>query len=261
MAKIEWDKSGEHLYETGVSKGVLYVVDNNGAYSNGVAWNGLSSVSESPSGAEASPIYADNIKYLNLYSAEEFAASVEAYIYPDEFAQCDGSDEAQDGVFVGQQARKSFGLCYRTEIGNELTNEYGYKLHLIYGCKAAPSERQYSTINDSPEAITMSWELSTTPVNVTGKKPTSTITIDSTKCLPADLAALEAILYGCDEFDQTKTYAVGAVVSHDTKTYKCTTAVTTAGAWNATNWTEISSIVGPQMPLPDAVIAMFHSVP
>ena len=198
MAKIEWDKTGEHFYETGVKNGVLYVQEG-GAYPKGVAWNGLTAVTESPSGAEATPLYADDIKYLNLLSAEEFGATIEAYTYPDEFAECDGSASLVDGVMIGQQARKTFGLCYRTTIGNDTNgNDYGYKLHIIYGALAAPSEKAYATINDSPEAITFSWEVTTTPVNVTGAKPTASITIDSTKADPTKLAALEDILYGKD---------------------------------------------------------------
>ena len=196
MAKIVWDKTGERLYETGVKNGVLYVQEG-GAYPKGVAWNGLTAVTESPSGAEATPLYADDIKYLNLISTEEFGATIEAYTYPDEFAACDGSAALVDGVMIGQQARKTFGLCYRTTIGNDTNgNDYGYKLHIIYGALAAPSEKAYATINDSPEAITFSWEVTTTPVNVTGAKPTAYITIDSTKADPAKLAALEDILYG-----------------------------------------------------------------
>ena len=198
MAKIEWDKTGERLYETGVKNGVLYVQEG-GTYGKGVAWNGLTAVTESPSGAEATPLYADDIKYLNLLSTEEFGATIEAYTYPDEFAACDGSAALADGVMIGQQARKTFGLCYRTTIGNDTNgNDYGYKLHIIYGALAAPSEKAYATINDSPEAITFSWEVTTTPVNVTGAKPTASITIDSTKADPTKLAALEDILYGKD---------------------------------------------------------------
>ena len=201
MAKIEWDKTGERLYETGVKNGVLYVqVD--GAYPKGVAWNGLTAVTESPSGAEATPLYADDIKYLNLLSAEEFGATIEAYTYPDEFAECDGSASLATGVMIGQQARKTFGLCYRTTIGNDTDgNDHGYKLHIIYGALAAPSEKAYATINDSPEAITFSWEVTTTPVNVTGAKPTASITIDSTKATPEKLTALEKILYGDAEVE------------------------------------------------------------
>ena len=198
MAKIVWDKTGEHFYETGVKNGVLYVQEGS-TYPKGVAWNGLTAVTESPSGAEATPLYADDIKYLNLISTEEFGATIEAYTYPDEFAACDGSAALVDGVMIGQQARKTFGLCYRTTIGNDTNgNDYGYKLHIIYGALAAPSEKAYATINDSPEAITFSWEITTTPVNVTGAKPTASITIDSTKADPTKLAALEDVLYGKD---------------------------------------------------------------
>ena len=196
MSKLVWDNTGERLYETGVSKGVLYI-PTDGVYSKGVAWNGLTAVTESPSGAEATPLYADDIKYLNLMSNEEFGCTIEAYTYPDEFAECDGSASLVDGVYIGQQARKTFGFCYRTVLGNDTeSNDHGYKLHLIYGCLAAPSEKSYATINDSPEAITFSWEVSTTPVNVSGHKPTACITIDSTKVEPTKLAALEAKLYG-----------------------------------------------------------------
>lgn len=199
MAKIVWDQTGERLYETGVRNGVLYVQES-GAYPKGVAWNGLTAVTESPSGAEASPLYADDIKYLNLISNEEFGATIEAYTYPDEFAECDGSSSLATGVMIGQQARKTFGLCYRTTIGNDTDgNDHGYKLHIIYGALAAPSEKAYATINDSPEAITFSWEITTTPVNVTGAKPTASITIDSTKADPTKLADLEKILYGDTE--------------------------------------------------------------
>lgn len=198
MSKIVWDKTGERLYETGVDRGVLYV-QSNGTYSKGVAWNGLTAVTESPSGAEATPLYADNIKYLNLMSAEEFGCTIEAYTYPEEFAECDGSAELAAGVTIGQQARKPFGLSYRTKIGNDAAgNEFGYKLHLIYGCLAAPSEKAYTSINDSPEATTFSWEVSTTPVSVDDHSPTASITIDSTKVEPTKLAALEEILYGKD---------------------------------------------------------------
>ena len=198
MSKIVWDKTGERYYETGVKNGVLYL-QTNGVYNNGVAWNGLTAVTESPSGAEATALYADDMKYLNLYSAEEFGATIEAYTYPDEFGECDGSKELVDGVTIGQQTRKAFGLCYRTVIGNDTDGEaHGYKLHIIYGAMASPSEKAYATINDSPEAITFSWEVTTTPVNVTGAKPTASVVIDSTKADPTKLAALETILYGKD---------------------------------------------------------------
>ena len=199
MSRIKWDNTGERLYETGVKNGVLYPIQTGGTYSKGVAWNGLTAVTESPSGAEATPLYADDIKYLNLMSNEEFGCTIEAYTYPDEFAECDGSAALAEGVMIGQQKRKTFGLCYRTSLGNDVDGtDYGYKLHLVYGCLAAPSEKAYATINDSPEAITFSWEVSTTPVNVTGFKPTSCITIDSTKANSEKLTALEDILYGKD---------------------------------------------------------------
>lgn len=198
--KLKWDQTGERIYETGVSNGVLYVQKANGSYDNGVAWNGLSTVTESPSGAESNAIYADNIKYLALTSAEEFGATVEAYTYPDEFAECDGSAEIADGVMIGQQDRKAFGMAYKTIVGNDTEkNAHGYKLHMIYGATAAPSEKGYSTVNDSPEPITLSWELSTTPVEVTGYKPTATLVIDSTKANSEKLKALEDILFGSDE--------------------------------------------------------------
>lgn len=202
MAAITWDATGERLFETGVDHGVLYPISSSGTYNNGVAWNGLSAITESPSGAEATAVWADNIKYVNLLSAEEFGATVEAYTYPDEFAICDGTAELVDGVIVGQQARKVFGLCYRTKIGNDVDgNDHGYKLHIIYGAQASPSEKAYSTINDSPEAISFSWELTTTPVNVTGMNATSYLVIDSTKCDADKLTALEKILYGSAEPD------------------------------------------------------------
>ena len=203
MAKLVWDKTGERVYETGVKQAVLYTLNEAGAYANGVAWNGVTAVTESPSGAEPTALYADDMKYLNLMSAEEFGATIEAYTYPDEFAECDGSAKLVTGVSIGQQPRKTFGLCYRTTVGNDTdSNEYGYKLHLVYGCLAAPSESAFNTINDSPEAITFSWEVSTTPVNVTDHKPTARLTIDSTKADKDKLAALEAILYGKDPTTQ-----------------------------------------------------------
>ena len=196
--KLIWDKIGERFYETGVSKGVLYKQDTNGAYPKGVAWNGLTAVTESPSGAEATPLYADNIKYLNLLSNEEFGATIEAYTYPDEFAECNGEASLVDGVSIGQQKRTPFGMAYQTKIGNDINGDLGYKIHLIYGAIAAPSEKAYNTVNDSPEAITFSWEITTTPVEVEGFKPTACITIDSTKVDADALAALEAVLYGTE---------------------------------------------------------------
>lgn len=200
MAKIVWDEVGKRYYETGVSQGVLYIQDTTGNYPEGVAWNGLITVNESPSGAEPTPLYADDIKYLNLMSAEEFGASIEAYTYPEEFALCDGTQELATGITVGQQARKPFGLCYKTRIGNDTDGvDHGYKLHLIYGALASPSQKSYSTINDNPDAITFSWDVKTTPVAVTGMKPTATIVIDSTKVEEANLKALEDILFGDEE--------------------------------------------------------------
>ena len=197
MAKLIWNEAGKRLYETGVDRGVLYVSDGLGGYTKGVVWNGLVSVNESPSGAEATPLYAGNIKYVELMSNEEFGASIEAYTYPEEFEQCDGSAELAEGVTIGQQPRKAFGLCYRTKIGNDTAgDEHGYKIHLIYGAKAAPTEKSYTTINDSPEAITFSWEVTTTPIEVAGHKPTATLTIDSTKVASDKLEAIEKKLYG-----------------------------------------------------------------
>ena len=197
MPQLTWDTIGDRFYETGVDHGVLYIPDVSGVYTTGVAWNGLTAVTESPSGAETTATYADNIKYLNLFSAEEFGLTIEAYTYPDEFAQFDGLAEPEPGVVVGQQTRKTFGLSYRTRIGNDLEgDDHGYKLHLVYGCQASPSEKAYNTINDSPEAITFSWEISTTPAPVTGLKPTSLIVVDSRVVASGDLTALEEELYG-----------------------------------------------------------------
>lgn len=202
MPALQWDKTGERFYETGVDHGVLYPMGSNATYDKGVAWNGLTSVNETPSGAESTAIYADNIKYLNLISAEEFGITIEAYHYPAEFAECDGSAQAVKGVMLGQQSRKTFGFAYRTKVGNDVENDsHGYKLHLVYGCLASPSERSYGTVNDSPEAITFSWEVKTTPVNVLGHKPTALVTIDSTEVDADKLAALETILYGSTSED------------------------------------------------------------
>lgn len=202
MGKLQWDKIGEHFYENGVDHGVLYPMNADGqTYGNGVAWNGLTAVTESPEGAEVSAIYADNIKYLNLMSAEDFKATIEAYTYPEAFEQCDGSASLAEGVKIGQQARKAFGFCYRTKVGNDLNPDLGYKIHIIYGATAAPSERAYETVNDSPEAITFSWEISTIPVEVTGFKPTAHLEIDSTKVSAEALAQIEAKLYGSESED------------------------------------------------------------
>lgn len=232
MSKIVWDKVGERLYEVGCDHGVLYPMQTNGTYGNDVAWNGLTNVTESPSGAEASPIYADNIKYANIISNEEFGCTIEAFMYPPEFAECDGSVEIMPGMFAGQQSRKTFGFAYRTLMGNDTElNDYGYKLHLVYGCLAAPSEKGHDTIGDSIEPSTMSWEVSTTPVAIdtliNGKKlkPTATLTFESTKFSAEFMAQLEEILYGKD--------------------------ATAEGANDA---------VAPRLPLPDEIITMFNAV-
>lgn len=252
---LVWDQTGERFYETGVNQCALYPQNTDGTYAEGVAWNGITGITESPSGAEANAIYADNIKYLNLYSAEELGGTIEAYTYPDEFAECDGTASPASGMTLGQQSRKGFGLVYKTKLGNDSAgDDFAYKLHIIYGCKASPSERAYATINDSPEAIQFSWEFSTTPINVPGYKPTSIVTLDSSKFTDASakakLAAVENSLYGTNaadypEFDESKTYAVGDKVTHTvsstTKYYICNTAITTAAAWSDSKWTEISA--------------------
>ena len=204
MARLIWDEVGQRFFETGVKNGVLYVQDNDGSYKNGVVWNGLTAVTESPSGAEETPLYADDVKYLTLRSAEQFGATIEAYTYPEEFEQCDGSAAIATGVTIGQQARRAFGLCYRTAVGNDIQGqEFSYKLHLLYGCTVAPSEKSYSTINDNPEAITFSWELSTVPVPVDGFKPTASLVIDASKVDEGKMALLEDALFG-DEANEAK---------------------------------------------------------
>ena len=265
MSKVIWDATGEKTYETGVRNGVLYPVVG-GAYSKGVAWNGLTAVTESPSGAEATPLYADDIKYLNLISAEEFGATIEAYTSPKEFDACDGTKEIAPGVTIGQQDRQTFGMCYRTTKGNDTaSNAYGYKLHIIYGALAAPSEKAYNTINDSPEAITFSWEVSTTPVNVTGFKPTASLTIDSTECDPTKLAQLEAILYGSDG-TATYTEFTGTAFEVGTTYYERSGAGTSQSpyvytptqdtVYNSEKTYYTKSMVGatdPRLPLPDEI--------
>lgn len=202
MAKLEWDKTGEKTYQTGCDRGVLYITDTTGAYKNGVAWNGITAATESPSGAEVTSNYADNIKYMNLVSAEEFGGTIEAYTYPPEFGECDGTAEPVPGMYVGQQGRKTFGFSFRTLKGNDTQGtDHGYLLHLWYGCLAAPSERAYATVNDSPEAITFSWEISTTPVAFEGHKPTASVIIDSTKTTKEKMTALETILYGSESVE------------------------------------------------------------
>lgn len=258
MPRIKWDQTGERLYETGVKQGVLYP-QVGGLYPKGVAWNGLSAVTESPSGAESTPIYADDIKYLDLRSAEEFGATVEAYTYPPEFEECDGSASIADGVTIGQQPRKSFGLCYRTILGNDVDKDnYGYKLHLVYGATAAPSEKGYSAVSDSPEPITMSWELSTTPVAVTGKNPTASLTIDSTKSDPAKLKALEEILYGKDHevlTEQPEDWASN-YKNYFTKSGEKFVAVSDGSAPSWTSGTYYTAGADPRLPLPDEIASL-----
>lgn len=202
---IEWDKTGEKRYETGTDRGVIYPISSSGTYPEGTGWNGLTGVSESPSGAEVTKLWADNINYLNLMSAEEYSMTITAYMYPDEFAECDGTAEIEGGVKIGQQERKLFGFCYRTKIGDDVSGDSkGYKIHCVYGCQAKPSSKDYKTINDSPEAIELSWEVSSTPVAVTGHKPTCTVEIDSTKISAAALTAIEAVLYGTAATDKAE---------------------------------------------------------
>lgn len=259
MSKLIWDQTGERLYETGVKKGVLYPQGDNGVYPKGVAWNGLTAVTESPSGAEPNPLYADDIKYLNLLSTEEFAATIEAYTYPAEFEACDGSAEIAPGVSVGQQKRKAFGLAYQTVLGNDTeNNSYAYKLHLIYGGLAAPSEKAYATISDSPEAITFSWEVSTTPVSVSGFEPTASITIDSSKVDSAKLALLEAELFGKNH-ELTKTQPEDWSTNYKnyfTKSGDTYTAVSDAQApeWAANKYYTADKPA--RLPLPDEVAAI-----
>jgi hypothetical protein len=254
MTKLMWDQTGERRYETGVDHGVLYLRDQDGDYTEGYAWNGLTTVTESPSGAESSPQYADNLKYLDLQSAEEFGATIEAFTYPDEFGACDGTASPEEGIYVGQQPRRSFGFCYRTLVGNDLVgNDYGYKLHLVYGCKAAPSEKANATVNDSPEATTFSWELTTTPTEVGtigGKeyKPTATLTLDSTKVDSGALSDLEEILYGATGVDPrmplpaeviglfASTVTDVRLTAANAPTYNGTTHVVTLPAVTGVRW-------------------------
>ena len=249
MAVLVWDTVGERFYETGVSKGVLYNQNASGIYDNGYAWNGLTAVTESPSGAEANPQYADNIKYLNLYSLEEFGATIEAFTYPSEFELYDGLTVPTAGLTIGQQARKAFGLSYQTKVGNDLDDELGYKIHLVYGCKASPSEKNYATVNDSPEALTFSWELQTTPVAVTGQKPTSLLTIDSRKVGSAGLVSLTNALYGVsgnprlplpDEviamFAGSVTTIAASALAAAAPTFNATTGVVTITALTGITW-------------------------
>lgn len=204
MAKLKWDQTGERMYETGTDRGVLFVMGTDGKYGSGVAWNGLTAVSESPSGAEANPQYADNIKYLNLQSTEDFGCTIEAFMSPEEFDVCDGTASLGKGIKIGQQPRRMFGFSYRTIVGNDIEGQnHGYKIHLIYSATAAPSEKAYQTVNDSPEAITFSWEVTTTPIDVPGFKPTASLTIDSTKTDATIMAQLEALIYGTEDAEST----------------------------------------------------------
>ena len=262
MSKITWDATGDRLYETGVDRGVLYPINIEGKYTPGVAWNGLTGVTESPSGAEATALYADNIKYLSLYSAEEFGATIEAYTYPKEFESCDGSAELGEGVVIGQQTRKVFGLCYRTLVANDVdAQDHGYKLHLIYGCMASPSEKGYQSVNDSPEAITFSWEVTTTPVNVAGFKPTASLIIDSTKIKEDKLKKIEDILYGktVAAYDNSKTYVVGDLVIESNKTYECTTEVSSPESFDSSKWKETTKDLA-RLPLPDEIKTILDAV-
>ena len=276
MTVLTWDQVGERLYETGVDHGVLYIPNQSGAYDEGYAWNGLTTVTESPTGAESSPQYADNIKYLNLVSAEEFGATIEAFTYPDEFAQCDGTAVPTMGVAIGQQSRKSFGLAYRTRVGNDLDGtDHGYKLHLIYGALAAPSEKAYATINDSPEAIAFSWEVTTSPVQVEGYKPTALLTVDSTKVDAAALQTLEDILYGTagvdarmplpDEvfglFEGTSTTV--RLTGANAPTYDSATHIVTLPAVTGVTWTvndaEASSGAQPALSTGESASVQAHA--
>lgn len=267
MSMLVWDQIGERTYETGVDKGVLYPVSS-GVYSAGIAWNGLTSVTESPSGAETTSLYADNIKYLNLVSAEELGGTIEAYTYPDEFKECDGSKNIAAGVVIGQQDRKSFGFCYRTIKGNDTeSNAHGYILHIIYGALASPSQRAYSTVSDSPEAITFSWEFKTTPVTVTGFKPTALVTIDSTAADSAKLATLEAILYGSadtvtyDEFtgtafEQGVTYYERSGAGTEQSPYVYTATEDTSYNSEKTYYTKTVVVNSARLPLPDEIMTI-----
>lgn len=245
MTRLLWDQVGEREYETGVDHGVLYLSDVAGAYDTGVAWNGLTTVTESPSGAEATPQYADNIKYLNLVSAEQFGGTIEAFTYPDEFSRCDGTEEPTPGVRIGQQSRRTFGLSYRTLVGNDVdATDYGYKLHLVYGALAAPSEKAYGTVNDTPEALTFSWEISTTPVQVPGFKPTATLVVDSNDVDAGALAELEDILYGTAGADPRLPLPSEVIALFSGTTTEVATAPPTYNA--ATDIITIPNVVGVQ---------------
>lgn len=256
--RLQWDETGKKFYETGLDRGVLYPLSNAGAYDKGVSWNGLTAVNENPSGAEPQKFYADNILYATIMSAEEYKATIECYQTPEEFDACDGTAELSSGIEIGQQTRQKFGFSYRTKIGNDVNAELGYKIHVVYNCLASPSGKDHKTINDNPDLDSLSYEVSADPINVGGNyKPTATLTIDSTKVSAANLKALEDVLYGieAEAFDATKTYAVGDYCTHETKTYKCTTAITVAGAWDADKWTEVTN-PGARLPLPSEIASI-----
>lgn len=272
MSRLTWDGSGEKKFEAGVSKGVLYVASN-GQYGAGVAWNGLTAVNESPDGADETALYADNIKYASMRAAEEFNATIEAYTYPPEFLACDGGASIANGITIGQQARNPFGFSYRTEKGDDVSPIGSeYIIHLVYGATASPSEKNYETINDSPDAITFSWELSANPVPVSGTdangneyKPTATLNIDSEGTDPAIMKRLEALLYGAEDFSESQKYAVGDIVGYgaddDPKAmYICKTAVTTAGAWDSSKWEQIDASAEARLLLPNDVLTLINSL-
>lgn len=252
MSKLTWGGEGEKRFQNGLDELCLYIRGEQG-YDKGVAWNGATSFSEKPSGAEANKFYADNTTYANILSNEEWAGTLEAYNSPDEFDACDGRATLVAGVTVGQQERKTFGLSYRTKYGTDVDSEAGEIYHLVYGCKASPSERQHQTINENPELDNPSWEISSVPVAVPGGKPTSTLEVSSITTDPDRFAAFKAVIQGCDEYDQTKKYAVGDVVEHENKVYVCKTAISTPAAWSAQNWTEVAA-AGPRLPLPEEVV-------
>lgn len=264
MARLIHDASGEKQFETGVSKVVLFPVVS-GDYSTGVVWNGFTAINEQPDGGDETALWADNIKYGSLRAAEQYKATLEAYMFPDEFYPCDGYQEAADGLVIGQQNRSAFGLAWRTEIGDDVNGVgVNYKLHFAYGMTCSPSERSHETINDSPDAQSMSWEATGTPVAIPGTeyKPTAKVEINSSTVNADKLAIIDAIVYGADDFSDESKYALGDIVAHEetsssgtvTKLYKCTTAVTTAGAWSAANWTKIADEAGPRLPMPEELI-------
>jgi len=266
MPKLHWDGVGEKLYEVGVDRGILFTLNaTTGKYNTGKAWNGLSAVNENPSGAEPTKVYADNGLYVNVMSAEEYGATIEAFTYPREFYACNGMASLAAGVYAGQQTRQKFGFSFRNKIGNDVTEDFGYKIHLIYNCLASPSTEDHGTTNESPDINPLSFEVSTDPIDTAeGYKKTAHIVIDSTEVDPDKLAAFEKILYGdditVDAFSTAETYEVGDYVTYDSKTYKCVTAVTVAGEWNADNWEEVTdpeSIGASTLMLPDKVIAFF----